>query len=324
MRSVLIFGGSGFIGRHLAAELARRGTAHITIADLRKPEYALPVQAQYRLCDLRQPISLELDPTPDLIVNLAAVHRTPGHRDEEYLETNVQGACHVTDYCERWGVEKIWFTSSIAVYGPSESPVTEASPLTPDSTYGRSKLEAERVYRRWAEREAGRRHLVIVRPAAVFGPGENGNFTRLARALGRGYFVYPGRRDTVKGCGYVGDLVNSLFFMDGQSGPVVIYNYAYPSRYTIEDVCNAYVDVAKLHRPKGTVPLPVLMGVASAARVLDRLGVRNGVHPARVLKLYRSTNVVPERLCEAGFRFQTDLVTALQRWYEEEPRGRFV
>ncbi len=81
----------------------------------------------------------------------------------------------------RHGASSLFFTSSISVYGPTEEPRTESSPLAPVSAYGESKLEAEGIHRRWVEAAAGRR-LVVVRPAAVFGPGENGNFTRLAAA----------------------------------------------------------------------------------------------------------------------------------------------
>src|ERR671918_513658 len=104
---------------------------------------------------------------PQLVVNLAAVHRTPGHADAEYHETNERGARTVTAFCARHGVPDLWFTSSIAVYGPSEVPVTEQSPLGPESTYGRSKLAAEAIHEAWVNDAPGRR-LVVVRPGTVF------------------------------------------------------------------------------------------------------------------------------------------------------------
>ncbi len=79
----------------------------------------------------------------------------------------------------------------------------------PVSDYGRSKLLAEGIHRQWLAGEAARR-LVIARPAVIFGQGEGGNFTRLAKALRKGTFVYPGRKDTIKCCGYVGEIVRSM------------------------------------------------------------------------------------------------------------------
>ena len=49
--------------------------------------------------------------------------------------------------------------------------------------------------------------LSAAAPAAViFGKGEKGNLTRIARTLKKGLFVYPGRKDTIKACVYVKDV----------------------------------------------------------------------------------------------------------------------
>ncbi len=319
----VVFGGSGFIGRHLVAELTNGQGCSVTVADIEAPPYPISESVTYRHCDVRGPVPESVGPGGCTVVNLAAIHRTPGHDDNEYYETNVQGARSVVAFCEQHDVKTLWFTSSIAVYGPTESPLTECSKLAPCSAYGRSKLDAESVYAEWAARGEGRR-LLIVRPAAVFGPGENGNFTRLARALRHGYFVYPGRKDTVKSCGYVKDLVNSLIFMDAQADKVTVYNFSYERPYTIEDICDTYARVANLRKPKVVIPVRAMMWLASTALFLDRVGLHNEFHPERILKLFRSTNIVPEGLRKAGFRFETDLEGGLQRWHEEQPPGEFV
>src|SRR5256885_10959409 len=54
------------------------------------------------------------------VFNLAAVHRTPGHPDHEYYDTNVAGALNVTAWCESQEIDSLAFTSSISVYGPTE------------------------------------------------------------------------------------------------------------------------------------------------------------------------------------------------------------
>lgn len=317
-RAAVVFGGAGFIGTHLVGDLCAAG-ARVLVADLRVPDRPLPSGARFLTADVRKPIEFEPDAPQSLVFNLAAVHRTPGHPDHEYFETNVAGAENVTSFCARHDVERLWFTSSISVYGPTEVAVTEDSELRPNSAYGGSKREAERIHREWAEGEAARR-LAIVRPAAVFGPGENGNFTRLAGALRRGTFVYPGRRDTLKACGYVGDLVRSLFFMGDRAEPVITYNFGYPQPPTLESICAAFVEVGGLHPPRGTIPAGPVMAVA---RVLSRVGLKT-FDPDRVKKLFNSTNVVPARLVAAGFPYETDLREGITRWYAAEPVGEFV
>lgn len=315
----IIFGGAGFIGRHLTHALIARKAAEVLVADLTKPNWPLPVGARFVSCDVRRPIDPALGPPEPKVFNLAAIHRTPGHPDHAYPNTNVPGAINVTAFCRNAGTSGVWFTSSISVYGPSEEPRTESSPLSPEGAYGESKVRAEAIHREWAHEAPGRK-LIIVRPGTVFGPGEAGNFTRLAAALRDRRFFYPGRRDTVKACGYVADLIESLFFMTRCAAPVVTYNFGYDEPPTIAQVCEAFCRVGGFPRPRLTLPLgPLLL----AAHLIARAGV-SSFHPDRVRKLARSTDVRPEKLVREGFVFETDLQQALQRWREAAPRGLFV
>lgn len=320
---VIIFGGSGFIGGHLVRELASRGTREIIVADLVPPAGILFKGARYVQCDVRKPISSDLVTGPATVVNLAAVHRTPGHPDHEYYETNVSGATNVVKFCEETGSTRLWFTSSIAVYGPSEEPKSEESVPDPVSAYGKSKFEAEAIHRNWVEKESGRK-LVIARPAVIFGARENGNFTKLAKTLKRGFFVYPGRTNTIKGCGYVEDLVGSLFFMDEQPDSSILYNYCYPRPYTIREICETFVQEAGYRAPLGTIPLSLMVNAARVFQLLNAIGLKNGIHPARMHKLTRSTYIVPSELVRRGYPYRTDLAEALRRWQADEPAGEFI
>jgi nucleoside-diphosphate-sugar epimerase len=315
----VLFGGAGFIGRHLAHALVARGHRRVLLCDVAPPRWPMTPEMRYAHCDVRRPIEIDDVGAPALVFNLAAVHRTPGHADHEYHETNELGARNVTGFCDALGVTDLWFTSSIAVYGPTEEAVTEASPLQPASAYGRSKAAAEAIHEEWARARPGRR-LVTVRPGTVFGPGEGGNFTRLAWALRRRRFLYPGRSDTIKSCGYVGDLVESLLFMQRHAAPAVTYNFSYAPPPTIEEVCAAFAEVGDLPRPLGTIPLPLML---AAARALHKAGVES-FRPERVHKLNRSTNIRPQVLVESGFTFPTTLRTGLAAWRDADPAGEFV
>jgi nucleoside-diphosphate-sugar epimerase len=316
-RHAVVFGGAGFIGGHLVSSLTAAG-ASVLIADLQAPD-RLPAGARFERVDVREPVEIDPDVAAPLVFNLAAVHRTPGHPDHEYFETNVAGARNVTEFCTRHGVGSLFFTSSISVYGPTEEPRVETSPLTPASAYGKSKLEAEGIHRRWVEEADGRR-LVVVRPAAVFGPGENGNFTRLARGLRKGFFLYPGRKDTLKACGYVDDLIGSLHFMWSAADPVVTYNYAYPEPPTLEAICQAFHEVGDLPPPRGVIPTAPML---AAARLLSAVGLKT-FDPDRVRKLVASTNIQARELSERGFPYETDLRSAIARWRAADPPGQFV
>ena len=134
----ILFGGSGFIGTHLIhlllKECVRPGDV-IYDLDLVMPgeEGVVPGVVekndgvQYIRLDVRKPIDFEFVPTPeDVIFDLAAVHRTPGHPDEAYFETNIRGAENVTAFAEKYGIRKIQFT------------LRKRSSLLDDQTIGRN------------------------------------------------------------------------------------------------------------------------------------------------------------------------------------------
>ena len=93
-RHAVLFGGSGFIGSHLAAHLRETGAAkRITLVDIRPPKEnrAGWDTISYVQWDVRTSIPSSIcSENPDLIVNLAAVHREPGHQAFEYFETNIK------------------------------------------------------------------------------------------------------------------------------------------------------------------------------------------------------------------------------------------
>ena len=208
-----ITGGSGFIGTHLTNLLKER-FPHCHIYNLDIVENSQEGKVTYIYCDVRKPIHLEevTVTEDDVIFNFAAVHRTPGHSDHEYFETNILGAENVTAFAEKYGIRRIVFTSSIAPYGAAENLKEEITVPTPNTPYGISKLVAEKIHTIWQAKNSSERQLTIVRPGVVFGKGENGNFTRLYWGLRGRKFMYPGRKDTVKACIYVKELVCFMLY----------------------------------------------------------------------------------------------------------------
>ncbi|MFG1284084.1 NAD-dependent epimerase/dehydratase family protein [Xanthobacter autotrophicus] len=305
----IIFGGSGFVGTHLARKLTAAGEAVIS-ADIKPQRETLP-GVDYRVTDVRDLSGFEVNQPVKCIYNFAAIHTTPGHPFWEYYDTNINGALEVKALAERLNVPEIVFTSSISVYGPSESMKDENTKPTPESAYGYSKLMAERVHRLWFNGAPGRK-LTIVRPAVVFGQGERGNFTRLARLLEKGFFIFPGRKDTIKACVYVEDLLDAIGFAQQSPEPFKFFNAAYPERYTLEQVVSLFIED---HFPKGKtymIPRGVVMGMATALGKTQFLNI--GIHPERVTKLVRSTDIFPYWLGSQGYTFPYNLREGLKRW----------
>jgi nucleoside-diphosphate-sugar epimerase len=315
----VILGASGFIGTRLVRH-RREHLDSVTALDIVPPRVRLD-GVKYLDADVREPIDPALGAGASILYNLAAVHRTPGHPDYEYYETNIPGALNATAFAEACDIRTIVFTSSISVYGPCEQAVTEDSPLRPVSAYGRSKRLAERIHRDWLARGEGRR-LIIARPGVVFGPGEVGNYTRLARGLRGGYFVFPGRRDTVKSGGFVDELLSTFDFALGRNEASILYNFAYPEPSTTEEIVDILGPIVGRRSRPLTLPIAPLMAAALMFEAANAVGIKNTIHRDRVMKLVQSTRITPAWLTSSGYQFSTNLEAALTRW-RDETDGRF-
>lgn len=324
----ILFGGSGFIGTHLIHLLNKevlQAGEKIYDCDIVMPgeEGVVPgivernENVEYVRIDVRNPIELDFAPTPDdIIFNLAAVHRTPGHRDEEYFETNIRGAENVTAFAERHGIRKILFTSSIAPYGADEALKEETTLPTPNTPYGISKLVAEKIHEKWQEKDP-QRELTILRPGVVYGKGEHGNFTRLYWGIRKGYFFYTGRKDTIKASVYVKELAGFMKYrmIDNSFPGSEIYNCTFEPAYRIDQICEAMMKATEMKRHIILVPSWMLM---AAAGILGPLGGKKaGIHPARVKKLMVSTNISGKKMSETGYSFHYTLEESIRDWFED-------
>lgn len=311
-----IFGGSGFIGTHLTKQILQdQNDAKVYNLDIVKSDH--DGQSTYINSDVRQQITIpdSITPTPDdVIINLAAIHRTPGHPDHAYFETNIRGAENVTAFADKYGVRRMVFTSSIAPYAASEEEKYEDTLPTPNTPYGISKLVAEHIHREWQQADPNRQ-LTILRPGVVFGYGEHGNFTRLYKSLSRHMFAFPGRKDTIKACFYVKDLAGFILYrLKNHGSGAELFNCTYEPAYTIGHIVEHIKSVTGVKTWAPLIPTWLLMPVAYIALIL---GSPMGICPARVRKLMISTNICGKKLAESGYQIQYPLDKAFADWMKD-------
>jgi nucleoside-diphosphate-sugar epimerase len=334
MSRYIIFGGTGFIGTHLSqAILESNPDNKVVLVDINPPRnesYADGLnralstgRATFLNHDVRNPIAASKIGHADIIVNLAAVHREPGHQPYEYFQTNICGAENICAFAAAVDAKCLVFTSSISVYGSTEKAKTEESLTVPETPYGGSKLVAEGIHRAW---QAGlpERRLLIVRPGVIFGPGEGGNVTRLVRSLIDGYFFYMGNRSTRKAGGYVKELCEVIRFgIDYQiktKEHLTILNFSVNPTTSMEDFVNGIRDVAKIRRSPISLPRTLLLALSypidAAAKALT---IKQPISPTRVRKLFRSTNIEAKRLLTIGYEYRYTLKGALEDWKRHVP-----
>lgn len=160
-RSLLIIGGEGFIGQHLA-EIARASWT-VYIADQSLQECA---GNSFRLdvTDAEGVRGLCRKIMPGAVVNLAAISDIDRceHKQTHARAVNVLGAANVAEACAAQGARLV-FLSSAAVFDGLKHGYKEDDPPNPLSVYGQTKLEAEKAIK------AILPSVKIVRPALVLG-----------------------------------------------------------------------------------------------------------------------------------------------------------
>ncbi len=332
--NVVIFGGAGFIGLHFTNYLLEKNLAkHIFLADIKKREPSLhfkinPTLWQERVTvpdtiDVRRCIEKKHFPEKiDLIINLAAIHREPGHKHNEYFETNILGAQNVTAFAEEVDCTQIIFTSSISPYGRSDFGKDENSLTEPLTAYGSSKLVAEKVHLIWQAKEQQIRKLIIVRPGVVFGPGEGGNVSRMIKAIIKGYFFYTGNKKTIKAGGYIKELCNTIAWAQNKqisdNENVILYNFSTYPIPSMQDFTETVQRVAGINRKIFSVPHVLLWSIAYILEVLLKpLKISHPFSPVRLDKLIRPNNIKPSFLLEKGYVPLYTLQSAMEDWKQE-------
>ena len=80
---------------------------------------------------------------------------------------------------DKFGVNDLIFTSSVAVFGLNKNNPDENFPVDPFNHYGKSKLKAENIIRDWYNKKPTKRSVTIIRPTVIFGERNRGNVFNL-------------------------------------------------------------------------------------------------------------------------------------------------
>jgi nucleoside-diphosphate-sugar epimerase len=312
---ITIIGGSGFVGSSLARQLYER-QCRFSISDLKRPAEFSEVS---NILDIRSNADLNARLNGRIVVNLAAIHRDDVSDPREYYSTNVKGAYALCKACEEKKINKIVFTSSVAVYGFAPPGTGEDGTLDPFNEYGRTKALAEAVYREWRDRDPENRSLIIVRPTVVFGEGNRGNVYNLLNQINSGAFAMIGNGKNKKSMAYVENLSAFLVKCIESDEKYAVYNYVDTPDFTMNELVSLVR--GKLHgNPSVGIRIPKFIGLMAGymADGIAKLGVKLPISSIRVKKFCASSEFASAKHELDGFEAPFSLQEGLDRTLEAE------
>ena len=313
-KKITVIGGSGFVGTNLCRQLSLK-QQDFEIIDL-KMSNQFPEKC--KIADVRDANTLREKITGDVVVNLAAVHRDDVRDKSEYQRTNVDGVENVALVCDEKGINKIIFTSTVAVYGFAEPGTDETGAINPFNEYGRTKFDAEEKLRSWNSK--GENSLIIVRPTVIFGEGNRGNVFNLLNQIASGKFLMIGKAVNKKSMAYIGNIVAFLeacILTDQKYG---VYNYVDTPDLTMNELVSQVR--ARLKNKDGVgLRLPYWLGLilgytADLASLLS--GKNLPISSIRVKKFTSSTEFKSAKDNLNDFNAPFSLSDGIQRTLQSE------
>jgi UDP-glucose 4-epimerase len=157
MKSILLTGGLGFIGSHIAVELYRLGY-RVTIIDNLANSHIKTLQTIDRIIgklpkfyniDMTQPFDIPEE--IDIVIHLAGLKSVSESIEDslKYYQVNLVSTFNLVNFMKQKGIKKLVFSSSATVYGNSESPLSLKSSIGNGITnpYGKTKYFIEEILR---------------------------------------------------------------------------------------------------------------------------------------------------------------------------------
>ena len=179
---ILVTGGAGFIGSHVADAYLAQGHELFIVDSLWEHgggrRENVPNGAAFVQMDIRDGALARVfdEFKPEVVNHHAAQHSVAiGSRDPRYdADVNVMGLLNVLEHCVRNDVRKVIFASSGATFGtPERLPMDESTPQNPESPYGITKMASEH-YLRFYQTEHGLDYTAL-RYGNVYGPRQDPN-----------------------------------------------------------------------------------------------------------------------------------------------------
>jgi nucleoside-diphosphate-sugar epimerase len=326
---LLVTGGTGFIGSHLAEEGRRQGTEVVVLGLTDRPEEKANAEILSRAgAEVLSGSITDADLCRRAargathIFHLAVAMREGGKSDEFFESINLDGTRHLLQAATMERVQRFVYCSTIGIYGHRAPGITtEDSPFSPGNAYERTKVAAERLVRDFAE-NCGL-PAVVLRPADVYGPRDQ-RLLKMFKGVSRGRFPLfgagRGRRHMV----YVDDVVSAFFKAcerDEALGQGLII--AGPRACTLRELLDEVTAATGSKRYGIRLPLTPMLGLAAVVEdVCAALAIDPPIYRRRMDFFHSDSEFDTSRARRVlGWEPQIDLREGIRRTFEDYQRS---
>ncbi|MBB4001134.1 MAG: NAD(P)-dependent oxidoreductase [Aurantimonas endophytica] len=182
----ILFGGDGFVGRHLAQKLVADGE-EVVVADIHRSDLPHYRRSRFIEADVTVPAAVRAVPIQpgDMVYNLSAKMLSPiqvrAKRHDFFYPVNYHGTKHIIEAMDAAGAKDLVHFTTDMIYGHTVIyPMTEEHPVSPLGEYGQSKLDTEHLAAEWRERGM---NISLFRPRLIIGPGRLGILEKLFKLI---------------------------------------------------------------------------------------------------------------------------------------------
>jgi nucleoside-diphosphate-sugar epimerase len=322
---VLVTGGTGFTGKALVRRMLDEGHEVVAL-DYKEGYKTAEIRdwgAELVLGSITDPSTVERCMRGVKVVHhVAAAFRELNVPRSHYHDVNVEGTRLLLQAALEQGVRKFVYCSTCGVHGNVDHPPGgEDAPIQPADYYQETKYEAEPIVLDYVAKGL---KTTILRPAAIFGPGDTGRYRMIFKQLQRGWFPMFGSGEVFYHSLYIDNFLDAFVLaMDEDRGVGQAYLIADDHYVTIKDLVRRSAqamgtDVRFVHLP--VWPIVAAGYVVEAA--CKPFGLEPPVHPRRV-DWYRQTRAfkIDKARQELGYVPRISLDEGLRRavqWYERE------
>ncbi len=323
--NILVTGGTGFTGKALVKRLLDMGH-HVRALDYKEGHKTDELRSWGAEVIIGSVTDQELVQTAvqgiDLVQHMAAAFREMNVPDTYYDEVNVGGTANMLAAAWDQGVKKFIYTSTCGVHGNIDDPPGgEDAPIQPADYYQRTKYQAEPLVNQYHQKGM---KTTILRPAAIYGPGDPERFYLIFKRVASGTFPMFGSGKTLYHPLYIDNLVDALVLaQDEDKGDGRAYLIADAQYVEIETLVRK---VAQAMGVEVKIPHFPVMPLVVAGHVCEKLckplGVTPPIFPRRVdwFRQNRAFKIDRARE-ELGYNPRVELDEGLRRtfeWYRDE------